>query len=150
MKKVRSLKIEMPPAAELARARDEILNKLASATPLDRFRIVCPSEAERQRAEGIVDQITKLLLAHRRPKQSEVFIYNQVVLACSGVEAGKHSTKPAVVEEITTGLVDAARELHRVLGKADFPPPLQVRCFPHDRKMESVYRTFGEIDDAHV
>lgn len=122
MKKVRSLKIRIPPAAELARARDQILNKLNSAAPADRFRIVPRSEAERQRDEGIVDQITRRLRAHRRSEQSEIMVHNQVLIACLSVEAEKHSTKPAVIEEITTKLVDAARELHSVLGKADLPP----------------------------
>jgi hypothetical protein len=56
------------------------------------------------------------------------------VLACVSVGAATCSTKPADVEEITDELVNAARELLRVLGRSDFPP-------------NYVFRVFGYVDN---
>ena len=122
MEKPRSLKFDFPPAAELARARDQILGKLASfKMTRDKIRMRCPTKADQEHDEAIVEEITKRLWALKRPNQSKVMVYNQVVEACYSVEAGKHSPRPAVVEEVTKDLVSAARELLRVLGSADLP-----------------------------
>jgi hypothetical protein len=122
MKKPRSLKVDIPPAAELARARREILERLKLHDPeRDKIKLACASEAERQREEEIVEEITKQLQVQKGPKEAPVYIYNVVVLACCSVETAKQSTKPIVVEEITTELVAAARELLRILGKQDLP-----------------------------
>jgi hypothetical protein len=123
MKKSRSLKVDIPPAAELVRAQREIIDTLKSHDPKrDKVKLVCATEAEQRRAEEIVEEIAKQLQAHQRPKQAQVYMYNVVMLACCSVETAKQSTKPIVVEEITTELVAAARELLRILGKADLPP----------------------------
>jgi hypothetical protein len=66
------------------------------------------------------------------------------------VEAGKPSTKPIVVEDITTELVAAAGKLLRILGKPDLPPFLYSHCFSHRAQLESVYRAFGEFDEAEI
>ena len=122
MEKPRSLKFDFPPAAELARARDQILGKLASfKMTRDKIRMRCPTKADQEHDKAIVEEITKRLWALKRPNQSKVMVYNQVVEACYSVEAGKHSPRPAVVEEVTKDLVSAARELLRVLGSADLP-----------------------------
>ncbi len=123
MKRPRSLKIDIPPAAELARAWHEIFDRLKSHDPKrDKIKLVCASEAEQRRAEEIVEEIAKHLRIHQQPKQARDYTHNVVVLACCSVETAKPSTKPIVVEDITTELVAAAGELLRILGKADLPP----------------------------
>jgi hypothetical protein len=123
MKRVRSLKIELPLASELDRAREEIFGRLKSHDPnRNKIKIVCASEAEHRRAEAIVEDIARHLRAHQRPEQAPVYRRNLVVLACSAVETAKPSTKPIVVENITTDLAAAATELLRILGNPDVPP----------------------------
>jgi hypothetical protein len=123
MKRHRSLKVDIPPAAELARARREILDRWKTHDPnRDKIELVCATKTEQQRAEEIVEEIAKQLQAHQRPKRTKISIYNAVVLACCSVETAKQPTKPKLVEEITTELVSAARELFRILGKPDLPP----------------------------
>ena len=69
MKKVRSLKMEIPPEEELDRAERRILTQLASFdTQRDKVVSVYSSEAEQRRQEGIIDHITKLLRGHKRPE----------------------------------------------------------------------------------
>jgi len=138
MKNMRSLKIDMPPAAELARAADEIENDLRSWDPKDpnqeKIRIVPSFDDEQRRREDIVDDITKQLRAHKRPEQSETLVYNQVVFTCLSVETGKHSPKPADLDEITTELTAAARKLLRVLGNHNLPPNYVFRVFRYISK----------------
>jgi len=108
---------------ELRLARHEIFERLKSYDPQrDKIELVCASEAEQRRAEEIVEDIVRQLRAHQRPKQAPVYTHNVVVQACCSVEAAKPSTKPIVVEDITTELVAAAGELLRILGKPDLPP----------------------------
>jgi hypothetical protein len=76
MKKVRSLKIEVPPAEELALACEQIVQKIASFDPeRDKIQTIYSSEAEQQHGEDVIDQITILLRAHKRPELSETMIY---------------------------------------------------------------------------
>ena len=52
MKKVRSLKIEIPSAEELDQARDRILKQFAAFDPQrDKIRTIYPSEAEQEHGE---------------------------------------------------------------------------------------------------
>ena len=76
-----------------------------------------------------MDHITKLLRKHKRPKQSETAVYNQVLLACSSAEVATRSTKPIDVDQVTKELVSAARELLRVLGHSALPPNYMFRVF---------------------
>jgi hypothetical protein len=77
MKRLRSLKIDIPPAAELAGARREIFDSLKSLDPKrDKIKLVCTSEAEQRRAEEIVEDIAKLLRIHQQPEQERVYTYN--------------------------------------------------------------------------
>jgi hypothetical protein len=117
---VHSLKIEVPPAAELERARDQILKQLASFNPeRDKIRTIQPTRAAQRNAEEIIDRITIELRAHKRPKQSDVRVYNEVVLACGSVP--KPPTRPVVEEKITKQTADASRKLHAILGNPDLP-----------------------------
>jgi hypothetical protein len=84
--------------------------------------LVCASEAERRRAEAIVEDIARHLRAHQQPKQAPIYTHNVVVLACCSVEAAKPSAKPNVLEDTRTELVAAAGELLRILGKPDVLP----------------------------
>ncbi|MGO9632226.1 MAG: hypothetical protein ACLPXW_24980 [Xanthobacteraceae bacterium] len=130
MKRPRSLKIDIPPAAELARAWREIFDRLKSHDPKrDKVKLVCDTEAEQQRAEEIVDQIARRLRKHQKPKQAQGTMYNAVVIACLSVEAANESTKPMDVEEITMELVAAAQELLRILGRPELPPNFRYRVF---------------------
>jgi hypothetical protein len=129
-KRLRSLKVAVPPAAELAPARAGIINAFASFNPTrDKIQIVYSSEAERRRLEKIIDKITKQLCTNRRPEWSQVSVYNQVALACVSAEAGKDSTKSVDIEDITKRLVDAATKLHRALGSPALPPNYIFRVF---------------------
>jgi hypothetical protein len=86
----------------LDRAREQILEQLASFnTQRDKIKPVYSSEAAQRRQEGIMDHITQLLRRHKRPKQSVV----------------------------TKELVNAARELLRVLGHSALPPNYMFRVF---------------------
>lgn len=130
MKKPRSLKVDIPPAAELARARREILDrvKLHDQKP-DKIKLLCATETEQQWAEEIVEQIAKRLREHRKSKQAQVAMHGAVVFACCSVEASKEATKPRDVEEIKTELVAAAQKLLRILGRPELPPNFRYRVF---------------------
>jgi hypothetical protein len=122
LKRTRSLKVAVPPPAELARAWDQIIKRLASFDlARDKIRIV-PADAEARRKNAIVNDITKRLRAHKLPRQSKVMVRNQVLMACATAETAKYSTKPATEEGITRELVGAARKMYRVLGNPDLPP----------------------------
>ncbi len=129
-KVLRSLKFDVPSAAELALARDQIMKRIESFDPTrDKIRIIASSEAELRREEKLIDKTTKLLCKSKRSELSKVAVYNRVVLACTSAEAGKDTTKPVDIEDITKGLVDAARKLHRALGNPSSPPNYIFRVF---------------------
>jgi hypothetical protein len=114
----------------LDRAREQILEQLASFnTQRDKIKPVYSSEAAQRRQEGIMDHITQLLRRHKRPKQSVVAVYNQVSMACASMAPATRSTKPIDVDEVTKELVNAARELLRVLGHSALPPNYMFRVF---------------------
>src|SRR5215471_135784 len=107
MKKVRSLKTEIPPAEELDRARHRILERLASFNPeRDKIRTIYPSEAAQRHGEAVLDQIAILLRAHKRSELSEVMIYNHVTMACAQIPMP--ATPPAIEAETTRELVATA------------------------------------------
>jgi hypothetical protein len=121
MKKVRSLKIEVPPAEELALACEQIVQKIASFDPeRDKIQTIYSSEAEQQHGEDVIDQITILLRAHKRPELSETMIYNQVVWASAHIP--EPATPPATKDQITKEVAASADKLLRQLGNPDFPP----------------------------
>jgi hypothetical protein len=132
MKKVRSLKIEVPPAEELDQARRRILEKFESFNPeRDKIQTIYSSEAEQQHGEDVIDQITILLRAHKRPELSETMIYNQVVWACAHIP--EPATPPATKDQITKEVAASANKLLRQLGNPDLPP-------------YNIFRVFGTID----
>ena len=120
MKKVRSLKKEIPPAEELDRARDQILKQLASFNPeRDKIRTIYPSEAARQHGEDIIEQIVIELRPRKRPELSEAAIYNHVTMACGQIPK---PTSPATEDKIARDVAGAANKLLCLLGNPDFPP----------------------------
>jgi hypothetical protein len=130
MKRPRSLKVDIPPAAELARVRRDVFERLKSHDPTrDAIKVECATEAEQRQVEEIIEQIAKRLQVHQKRKQSRTYINNVVTFECSSVEAAKPTTKPIVVEEITTELVAAAQELLRILGKPGLPPFYKFTVF---------------------
>jgi hypothetical protein len=121
-KKIRSLKIEIPPPAELAEWKKRVLSELSQFDcARDKFSID-------PRKKPIIEKIAKKLLPHINPGLSEVQLYNQVVLVAF---VAKYP-KPSEVEEITDGAVGAAKKLLRVLSNPDFPPNYMRRVSDGD------------------
>ena len=127
MKKVRSLKREVPSAEELNRAREQILKRLSSNREPDKIRTIYPSEAAERPGENVLDQITIQLRAHKRPELSEVMIYNEVTMACAQIP--KPATAPAIEDEITREVAATASKLLRLLGNSALPPHHQLVVF---------------------
>jgi hypothetical protein len=126
-KNIRSLKVPLPPPAELEEAKEKILGNLSRVNwQTVRFSIDARTDPEGwKRQKPIIEKITQTLWKHKRPPFSRNKLYNQVVMASCMF---KH-TAPSVIEEITEDLVQTVNKLYRILGHPDFPPNYRFRIF---------------------
>jgi hypothetical protein len=119
-KQPRSLKIDVPSPEELKPAKREILS---TSRRLDWERESSINEDADpegwKRKKKIIQKITDLLWVHKMPGKSRISLNNLVVQA--SLITRPHA-KPAVVAKITTEVVKAARQLHRLLGNEDLLP----------------------------
>src|ERR1700740_145977 len=132
MKKVRSLKTEVPPAEELALACEQIVQKITSFDPgRNKIQTIYSSAAAEQHGEEVIGQITSLLRAHKRPEPSVVGIYNLVTMACPLIP--EPTTSPATKDEFTGEVAATAGKLLRLLGNPERP-------------QHHIFRVFGYVD----
>jgi hypothetical protein len=124
-KNIRSLRVAVPPPAELKEAKEKILGDLSRVNwQTVRGSIDARTDPEGwKRKKPLIEEITKKLGRYKKPGLSQNQLFNQTVIASF---VSKYPD-PVVVEGITADLVPTVTRLYRILGRPDFPPNYRYR-----------------------
>jgi hypothetical protein len=136
-KQFRSLKIDVPPPAELKRAKKKILQTLSQVDwPAVKFSINERTDPEGwKRKKLLIEKIVEKLKPHATPGLSLNQLFNHVVVACCQSDY----SAPAEIETLTKDLVGAAKAQHLVLGRKDLPPNYTFRICDGDVYKWNIY-----------